>query len=214
MRSGRRAASTSPAVRSRYTEAHFEKACAVFVAAAGRDAPLVHQAPGVAALRRRLRDDQELAFPEDFLPEVLLLCGCEEERQRFAKLGIERVFPEALDEGVEGQDVGRFPNRERFFSTWKESNCAMSACERRLFGVTTVTRAAWPCSRRAKSSALGSDAISVRSDALSRRAMDRHGPVQRPSGPGRGRACRRARRTRWDQPPRGDPRPGSRCTGR
>jgi hypothetical protein len=40
------------------------------------------------------------------------LCGCEEERQRFAKLGIERVFPEALDEGVEGQDVGRFPNRE------------------------------------------------------------------------------------------------------
>jgi hypothetical protein len=76
----------------------------------------VDEAPGVAALRGGLRHDEEPARREDALPEVLLLRWREEERQlraaHFSYRGIERVLPQPLDEGAEGQDVGRFPGGE------------------------------------------------------------------------------------------------------
>src|SRR5262245_9479758 len=43
---------------------------------------------------------------------------------------------------------------ESFFPIWNASNSSISACDRRLFGVTTVTRAACPSASRAKSSDL------------------------------------------------------------
>ena len=86
----------------------------VFVARAGADAPLVHQAPGLAALLRRAVLQEEIELLEDLLPEVLLLGGREEEREgvatHFSYRGVERVFPQALDEGAERQDVGRLPH--------------------------------------------------------------------------------------------------------
>ena len=43
---------------------------------------------------------------------MLLLTRREEERQRFAQVGVKRVLPQALDERAEGQDVGGFPDGE------------------------------------------------------------------------------------------------------
>ena len=76
------------------------------------NAPLVDQAPGVAALRGSLRHDEEAAVGEDALPEVLLLGGSQEQRQLFSQIRVQGVFPQPLDEGAERQDVGGFPDRE------------------------------------------------------------------------------------------------------
>jgi hypothetical protein len=86
----------------------------IFAGAAGADAPLVHEAPRFAALRGRARDDEEPAFLEDLLPQVLLLRLGEEQRQGLAQVGIERVLPQALDEGAEREDVRRLPDGQVF----------------------------------------------------------------------------------------------------
>ncbi len=84
----------------------------IFRSGADPDAPLVNQAPRFAALARRAFLQQEARILEDLLPEVLLLRRGEEKRQLLAKVRVERVLPQPLDEGAERQDVGRFPDRE------------------------------------------------------------------------------------------------------
>ena len=53
----------------------------VVIALPGADAPLVDQAPGLAALRGRLRHDEEPALLEEALPQVLLLRRREQQRE-------------------------------------------------------------------------------------------------------------------------------------
>jgi hypothetical protein len=87
----------------------------VFIPGRHADAPLVHQAPGLAALRGRVLGQQEIRCADEVLPDELLLRRREEERQSLAEVRVQRVFPQPLDESAEGQDVGRFPYREILF---------------------------------------------------------------------------------------------------
>ncbi len=68
--------------------------------------------PRLAALRRGLGDGQEIALREDVLPDRLFLRRAEKQRQGVAIARVQRLLPQPLDEGAEGQDVGRFPHRE------------------------------------------------------------------------------------------------------
>ena len=72
----------------------------------------MQQPPGLARLARRAFLQQEIRVADDLLPQVLLLRRGQEQRKLFSEVAIEGVFPQALDEGAEGQDVGRFPDRE------------------------------------------------------------------------------------------------------
>jgi hypothetical protein len=72
----------------------------------------VHQAPRFAGLARRAFLQQEIRILEHLFPQVLLLRRREQQRELFAQIAIKRVFPKALDERAEGQDVGRFPDLE------------------------------------------------------------------------------------------------------
>jgi hypothetical protein len=57
-----------------------------------------------------VRNGKQIRAGEDLLPDRLLLRGGEKERQLLP--GVERVLPQAHDERVERQDVGRFPCRQ------------------------------------------------------------------------------------------------------
>ncbi len=94
----------------------FGKCGVIFIPSRCADPPLVEEPPGVAAMQcRRFGKQQVLPFTgrsDHFLPQQLLLRRREEKRELVAELGVERVFPQPLDEGAEGQDVGRFPDRQ------------------------------------------------------------------------------------------------------
>ena len=95
------------------------------------------KAPCLAALRRGLRNRQQIALRKDVLPHRLLLRGIEKERQIFPIARIERLFPQPLDEGAEGQDVGRFPHREavlRLERVEMRHQCLRKASVRRYHG--------------------------------------------------------------------------------
>jgi hypothetical protein len=69
------------------------KSLKVLVAAAGADAPLVHKAPRLAALRGGLGHDEEVALRQDLFPNMLLLPRRQEQRQLLAEVRVERVLP-------------------------------------------------------------------------------------------------------------------------
>src|SRR6185436_10972796 len=86
----------------------------VFRRAAGADAPLVDEPPRLAALLRGGLFQQEVlagrGTADDFFPDVLLLRRRQQQRQLLAQVAVERVFPQALDERAEGQDIRRLPH--------------------------------------------------------------------------------------------------------
>ena len=92
----------------------FGKCGVIFIPSRCADPPLVEEPPGVAAMGR-CRFSKQQVFPfagsrNHFLPQQQLLLRRKEKRELVAELGVERVFPQPLDEGAEGQDVRRFPD--------------------------------------------------------------------------------------------------------
>ena len=81
-----------------------------------RDAPLVRELPGLAAVRRGARRSKErfapLAGANGRLPQFLFLRAGEEQRKLRGNIGVKRIFVESLDESAEWKNVRGFPDRE------------------------------------------------------------------------------------------------------
>jgi len=87
---------------------------------AGRqlDAPGVRELPRLAALRRGRRCGKQplgrTVARDGVLPERLFLGRREQHRDFRGQVAVERVLPEALHEGLDGEDVRRFPGAQAF----------------------------------------------------------------------------------------------------